>query len=249
MDIAKLYESIILRDILEYLTPGSIILFSLCLITEAAIRVLDIKFSIFSAISGGQFLVVVILFAIAYSFGQILTGMDYIWFRGKEISQANEALGGDPFLRKKIVLVVSQYMEVSEQEANEIINEAGSASTLRELTRSIIFSRSQSLYRDFVNRHSILSRFCKNMSLALTFLLFSIFISVVFSWKEIFAIFQKSPFVASVELILIIGLIVCSIYVFTKRSEKLRRIMAKHTFQILYADFINSKLTQSSTIN
>jgi hypothetical protein len=242
MDIAKLYESIILRDILEYLTPGSIILFSICLITEATLRVLGINFSIFNAIIGSQFLGTVVLVAIAYSFGQLLTGLDYIFFRGKEISQANDVLAKDSWLRSKIVIVVSQYMEVSEQEAEKIIDDIESASTLRELTRSIIFSRSQSLYRDFVNRHSILSRFCKNMALALTFSLFSILISVVFSWKEVSAIFQKSPLVVSIWLMLIIGLIVYSIKVFTNRSNKLRRVMTKHTFQILYADFVNSKL-------
>lgn len=80
MDIQKLYESIVLRDILEYLTPGSIILFSLSLITEIFLNVLGIDFSIFELISEGSFLRTVILIGLSYSIGHLLTGVDSAFF-------------------------------------------------------------------------------------------------------------------------------------------------------------------------
>jgi hypothetical protein len=43
MDLEKLYENIVLRDLLQYLTPGSVLLLGLCVFLEAVLKRLDAK--------------------------------------------------------------------------------------------------------------------------------------------------------------------------------------------------------------
>lgn len=85
------------------------------------------------------------------------------------------------------------------------------------------------------------------MAFALTALLLSIVIAISVTWKEVTAFYQVSPVAFIGVLIIIPVLLISAIVVFMNRSNRLRSIMIKHTFQILYTDFIESQLKPNET--
>jgi len=97
------------------------------------------------------------------------------------------------------------------------------------------------LYREFVNRHSIFSRLFKNISLALSFFLVSLITSSFISWKSLRPFFSTHLILAIFTSVLLIGFISTIIWLLNERSRKIRSTMIKHTFQILYADYIMSQ--------
>lgn len=241
MDIEKLYETVILRDILEYFTPGAIVVFSTGLLFESALRAIGAPTSLFQTIFQ-SFTSIIITSVICYAVGHVLTGIDYVVFRGKETTQAIEVLSKNKILYNNTLNTIADYMGIPAYEINDLLNEPQSATTIREISRGLIHARQQSLYRDFVSRHSIFSRFCQNMALALTFFLLATGISSLIAWPILAPFFLISPIVSISSMVILFLLTLFAIRIFSDRAVRLRKIMIKHTFQILYIDSIDTKL-------
>ena len=70
---------------------------------------------------------------------------------------ASEALK-EPWLRARIGAAVTREIQLSSAEADCLLDRG---TLLRELGRSVLHANANQLYREFVIRHSILSRFVK----------------------------------------------------------------------------------------
>lgn len=244
MDIDKFYDNIVLRDIVEYLTPGAIFLFSVVLLAEATLRGIGSNISPLNSMSTSGFLGFVIMGLAAYVFGHFITGL-YTWlFRDKESEQIVDVLRKDEVLRSQIIHTISDHLKIPEPQVQDMLKDPRKANEIRQIGRALIYHRMQPLYREFVGRLSILSRFHQNMTVSLTLLLISAIASIILDWREIENFTTISPFISTISLILIVTIIVLSILIFVDRSRRLRRNMIRYTFQVWLADSVISQLEQ-----
>ena len=242
MDLNKFYDTVVLRDILEYTLPGSIVVTGVMLIVGTILAQLGIGFSFFAYLSTIALWQILVLLAISYIIGHVLTAFDVIVLRDDENKVSGEVLQKNEWLKGKMEKVFAEYTRTTASEIKNLLSLK--SSTFREIGRAIIHSNQQELYREFVNRHSILSRLFKNMSIALTFLLMSLVTSSIIGWQSLLPIFSAhlllSVFASTVSVASLCGMI----WLFYVRSHRIRSTMIKHTFQILYADYIMSHLSK-----
>ena len=248
MDFGKLYENIVLRDILEYFVPGSIIVLSIAIVADSILNGLGVSYSFLANLSNLLLWQIVALILIAYSMGHLITAIEYkLRIIRKEEDKAKDGvknlLSEDNWLKTKLVKAVAEYTDTPEAEVENLLTaESKTAKTIRQIGRSIIHARRQQLYREFVSRHSILSRFFRNMSHALTFLLISLIISVVVIWNHISALFQAAPVLFVFSVILVVVVLIAMILLFAYRETKIRKTMIEHTYQIWCVDYMLSRI-------
>lgn len=240
MDIEKLYENIILRDLFQYLTPGSIFLVGLCIFLDAVLRRLDASLSVFAVLNGSTIGVVFALIS-AYAAGNLLTGICALLLRGGEKQRTVVVLEKNKWLAKQVEYLAKDYfqsLESGEAENSLILDDA----SLREIVRALIHHRMPLLNREFVVRHSILSRFCQNMAVALITLLIFVPLAAWVSWNELALKVQPAPVLVTFVVIFMLFLTILSIIIFWHRAGRLRDMMIKHTFQIWYTDYVELHL-------
>jgi hypothetical protein len=244
MDLAKFYDTVVLRDILEYTLPGSIVVASAMLISDTILAQVGIHYSFFANLANIPLWQIFVLVAISYLMGHILTAFDSQFFRGdrgEEEKQTREVILKNEWLKGKLVKVFAINTETETADIEKLIMQQPSqVKTLREIARAIIHKNQQELYREFVNRHSIFSRLFKNVSIALTIFLISLVISSIIGWKFLHPLFSAHLFLSIFTSILLVGLISAMIWLLNSRSRRIRSTMIEHTFQILYADYIMS---------
>ena len=237
MNFNQFYENIILRDVIEYFTPGAIFLAGLCLLIGSFIAKLGLSSSLFDLNNLNNFPLAGMAILIAYAFGHLLTGFSSMFFRKRENEQAIEVLKKDKWLKAQVVKVAAKYLKETESKTSELLEDPSMASTIREIGRTIIQHKMPALHKEFVVRLSILSRFCQNMSIAMCGVLISCFFAIAISWNEI----QKTIQLVQVEALITIALLFClsafGAYIFAQRAGHLRRNMIKFTFQIWYISF------------
>ncbi len=252
MNFEKLYENIILRDLIEYLTPGAIFVFSVCLISESLARALAVNISVFAIIKGST-LASIFVALVAYASGHFLTAVSTSRLRDAEQSGSLTSLIEDEFIRLHIIRAISSLMKISESDAAVALNQPESFSSIREIARTIIQERMQSAYREFVIRHSILSRFCQNMVIALSALLLSSVMSALIMLYRIWDIYKLAPryvvVIAGLSALIFLATIVYAIRLFLFRASRLRRTMIRHTFEIWYADSLMPSRKENLTGN
>jgi len=134
---------------------------------------------------------------------------------------------------------MSVQMRMPEEKCAELLDDENTAEVIREVSRSIIQNRAPKLYQEFVNRHSILSRFCQNM--AISIVVFSLSIALLLplfgaEWWDTLVGKTRGSCYAVVIAVLAIVVLVLSILRLQEMSLKLRRFMARHTFEIWYAE-------------
>jgi hypothetical protein len=240
MDLEKLYENIVLRDLFEYLTPGSVFLVGLCLFLQAVFRRFDVKLSVLDTMDGSIF-GLVLTFVLAYSAGHLLTGVHSLFFRKGEHKRTAEVLKNNKWLENQVEYLTNHYFQNAELGTAKDSHSL-KGDSLREMVRALVYHRMPLLNREYVVRHSILSRFCENMALALTTLLIFISLSALISWNEVLMKAQQAPVAAASVMIFLLALTILCIMIFLKRAHRLRNMMIKHTFQIWYVDYVESVL-------
>jgi hypothetical protein len=241
MDLEKLYENIVLRDLLQYLTPGSILLLGLCVFLETVLKRLDAKISLFRVLNGST-ISLILAFILAYLAGQMVAGACGLFLREDMKKPTTDVLNNNPGLMRNVGYLIKFYFQDIGFDDMENLSTPEGAASLREIVRTLIQYRMPSLNKEFVARHSILARFCQNMALALATLLIFILLSAWVSWSELSAKLQTAPALAISTAIFILLLIVLGIVICWHRSARLRDIMIKNTFQIWLADYIVSNL-------
>ena len=244
MDLDKFYDTVVLRDILEYTFPGSIVVASAMLVSDTILAQLGIKYSFYANLPTIPLWQILVLLAVSYLMGHILTAFDSHFFRSDENKQTGDVIQKSEWLKGKLVKVLAKYTETTNSDLEKLINKPSEISTLREIGRAIVHKNQQELYREFVNRHSIFSRLFKNISLALSFFLVSLVTSSIIGWKSLRPFFSTHLILAIFTSVLLVGLISIIIWLLNERSRKIRSTMIKHTFQILYADYIMSQFAK-----
>src|SRR5262245_11847808 len=135
MDIEKIYESVILRDLLEYLTPGAISLAGICLLIDAVSSGLGLGFSLFNKIHQGGMTSAVIIAPLAYIIGHHLTEVRYVVFGDKEAGKAIDVLSKNDLLKNQATQAVMEHLQMSEVDAIKLLESPKSAEAIREIGR------------------------------------------------------------------------------------------------------------------
>lgn len=119
MDVEKLYENIVLRDLFQYFTPGSVFLVGLCLFLDAVLRRLDTTFSVFGVLTGSA-MGVVFAFISAYAAGNLLAGVCAFLLREDETNQTFEILKSNEWMRKQVEHLTKYYFRNVESDEAEV---------------------------------------------------------------------------------------------------------------------------------
>jgi ABC-type multidrug transport system fused ATPase/permease subunit len=240
MDLEKLYENIILRDLFQYLTPGSLTLIGLCIFFESVLRKLGINISVYAALTG-SFLSLFMAFVLSYAAGHLLTSAHTLFLRKREQERTAEVLDKNNWLSERVNFLAKNYFHDAGLDGETVQSLTDDSETLREMVRALIYQRRPLLNREYVVRHSILSRFCQNMALALITLLVLVLLSAWVRWDEVMTRVRQAPLLAIFAGIFTLLITALSIAAFFKRADRLRRMMIKHTFQIWYTDYIETR--------
>jgi amino acid transporter len=240
MDFSQFYENVILRDTIEYFMPGLVFLSGVVLLLEAGVRRLQLGISILGSSHVNDFVVIFTAAVFAYVIGHLITGISGIFLRWGEDKHAFEVLEKDSWLKERLVQVIATYMEISENEASELLKDSKKASVMREIARFVMQHRMPILHKEYAARLSILSRFCQNMAVAIVWVLISIGCSTYILWEEIQRVTQPFPEVQYLGIALCL-LALAGAAIFYFRSRRIRAGMIKYTFQIWYIDFIERK--------
>jgi hypothetical protein len=155
--------------------------------------------------------------------------------RGKEKNRTVNVINDNEWFKKQIESIVSHYLQTSDSETSDLLNDPKGASLIRQIGRDYLHLRKSPLYREHLARLSIISRLCQNMAIVMIFWLLSICISVILLWDELLVVFSSVYIMLAIGL-LILFLIMLAIRVFLMRSVDLRRRLVKHTFQSWYLD-------------
>ena len=248
MNLSELYDNIVLRDLLQYVTPGFVFLLGPCLILESLARRFHLGISPFQFVhesgSVGLFLTLII----SYTMGHLLTGISALSpLRRREKEQVVETLNKSEELKAQITDIIMREMSIPDKaKATELLADAEKANMIREIGRSLIHKRLPELHREFVGRHSIFSRLCQNMAIAITSLLVAVFLSLWISWEKLTNIIQEARWMVGLAASYLLLISVVAIYVLINRSSRLRATMIKHTFQLWYVDSLDPREKESS---
>lgn len=234
MDVSEFYENIVLRDLLEYTVPGAVTIGGFGIVHEALSARLGLGTSIAALVHENFWPVLFLSLILSYVTGHILTSIHSWLFRGADRDLALKVLGEQPWLKSIVVKIISNEMELSNQEVLTLIDNKKTAEIMREIGRGIIQENLPKLHREYVGRHSILSRFCQNMVIAIYGVVISLSISIWLVFDRLCIIVQ-----GNVVAIVVVGVFVCAIVVLSilalhRRSARLRLSMARHTFEIWF---------------
>ena len=239
--LSQLYETVVLRDLLQYITPGLIALLGLNVVIEALVRKLGLGISVFEQVFAGNLPTLVLTLLLSYVFGILLTATNVRFLRGKDKDLSLKFFKSNQWLQSRISKVISSEMGLSEPEATGLLGSSETAETMREIGRSIVQHRLPALHREFVGRHSILSRFCQNLAIAIIILLVSIASSIVMWWNTLPIIVQPAPVATIVVVVALFVLGILSVRTLVRHAARLRDNMTKHTFEIWYVQYLESR--------
>lgn len=246
MDIEKLYESVILRDTLEYIIPGAIFLGGLICVSQAFLFSLGQGLILISFLYQGNIFLAITLVALSYLLGHLLTEIRSSYFDRSDRDYTLSIVNNDEIIQNSLKEILHTYLAIDKYQASENIDNTASLETIREIIRAFIYERQPKLHREFVGRHSILSRFSRNMAISLSIFFICLALSIIFAFEEIRLVVINFPFQTSVATVLITVFFITSIRLFNRRSVKLRKSMARHTFEILYNDYIINKIDNAN---
>jgi hypothetical protein len=283
MNLAEFYDHVVLRDLLEYTAPGTVVLVGVASAFDMA------NFALTSDLAVAHFAVthpwhsLVFLLFFGYVTGHILAAVHSRLFRDGEaklvsdVLETREEKANDGFcsrvfnaiadvlrLGKKasepaksqgsssvkdavhdntwLLSRVSNALEplgIPQSEAENFLKDKKTASIARELCRAVVQLHLPDLYREYVNRHSILSRFCQNMAIGIAIALSVLALAwVVYLCSRFWSGLTPRHFLVFVSGLIVIFGGVCSVCALWARAARLRRTMARHTFELFYLDHV-----------
>ncbi|MGC1378387.1 MAG: hypothetical protein WA821_19300 [Anaerolineales bacterium] len=234
MNFSQFYENIILRDVIEYFTPGFLFLAGIALLFVSLMNKMGIDISpIVQTASTFMTAILAVVVVIAYVLGHLIAGISDLFFRKYEDEQAIQVLTKDNWLKLQVAKMVSEYFGVPLAEANEMLADASTASSIREIARVVAQHRMPEIQKEFVIRLSILSRFCQNMAVVIWGIMLSSILVLIIELGNNLSI---QPLIAS--FLLALGIIIS--YIFLRRAGQLRFNMIRFTFQIWYVDYLET---------
>lgn len=241
MNLSEFYDHVVLRDLLEYTAPGSVALIGLASGLDIASFALssNLPVSHFATVHPWHSLIVLLFFG--YVLGHILTA---VRFGNDETNLVKSVLDEKKraWFTSSASDAVATNLRIPESELQEIWRNPEATSVIREMCRAVVQLRFPELYREYVNRHSILSRFLENLTIAIAISLLALLMGLgVVVWKS----YSSGTFTPPLNYVLIMGsgltvilAGIISMIALSKRSARLRLTMTRHTFELLYLDHI-----------
>ena len=239
MKLSEFYDHVVLRDLLEYTAPGIIVLVGAGAALEIANFAFGYGLKVTHFASAHPWQVLVFLVFFGYLLGHVLTAIHELFFRKRDRLLAKKVLKKNDWLASRASEAIAEHLNIQSAEARNLLEQEDTASVTRELGRAIVQSHLPDLYREYVNRHSILSRFCGNLALAIAVVLLALLASLgALVWYRIYTagtVDAHARLVSGVSAIVIVGGLL-SIWALGRRSGRLRQTMTRHTFELLYLD-------------
>jgi hypothetical protein len=172
--ISEFYETVILRDLLEYATPGMIALGGFGVALEALSVRLGMNPRLFERALHGNAVEWCLFLLGAYVLGHVLTSMRQELFETGEREMTSEVLNQKENEHLRIMakrFLVNRRMARDEADAESKLSDSNSAESIRETIRTTVKRELPETYSEFVGRHSVLSRFCHNVAMSLVCLM------------------------------------------------------------------------------
>lgn len=249
MNLSEFYDHVVLRDLLEYTAPGSVVIAGMASALDIANFALgyDLRVAHFVIAHPWHSLVGFLFFG--YVVGHILTGVHVLifrecklfgWLKEDDTPLITSTFDGTPWFVSRVADEIGKHLRIPPAEAeNLLLNDKKSAPVIRELVRGLVQVRLPDLYSEYVNRHSILSRFCQNMAIGIAIVLLALIaaLGALISIRCLSHVFGRVDWLVLVIVVILIfdGLI--SIVALWQRSRRLRRTMMKHTFELLCLEY------------
>ena len=194
MNLAEFYDHVVLRDLLEYTAPGSVVIAGCAFALDIANYALgfDLRAAHFVIAHPWHSLAFLLFFG--YLMGHILTAFRSSKVGSQEANLVSLALKDNEWFISRVSDAIAAQFRIPKAEARELLvqNKFGSkeskskeretkktAAIVRELGRAIVQLHLPDLYREYVNRHSILSRFCQNMAKGITLALLALITGLI----------------------------------------------------------------------
>ena len=231
MNFSQFYENIILRDVIEYFTPGFLLLAGVALLFASLINTSPI------VQNAGAFMTAILAVAvvISYALGHLIAGVSDLLFLKHEQNQAMDVLTKDKWLKTQVTKMVSEYFGVPLAEADQMLANASTVSSIREIVRVVTQHRMPEIQKEFVFRLSTISRFCQNMAVAIWGIMLSSPLALIIQWGNIQKTIRPEAYPIAVCLF-VLGIIGSRI--FLRRAGQLRFNMIRFTFHIWYVDYL-----------
>ena len=191
MNLAEFYDHVVLRDLLEYTAPGSVVIAGGAFALDIANFALGFDLRAAHFVIAHPWHSLVFLLFSGYVMGHILTAIHSWKFRSPETNLVSDALNNNEWFISRVSDVIAAQLRIPKTEARDLlvhkkfVNEVEerqhkkSAEIVRELGRAVVQLHLPDLYREYVNRHSILSRFCQNMAIGIVIALVALIAGLV----------------------------------------------------------------------
>lgn len=262
MNLSEFYDHVVLRDLLEYTAPGSVVVAG----GAGALDIVDFALSqdlrIAHFLTAHPWHALVFLLFSGYLVGHILTAIHGWLFRTPELNLVGDFFKNNSWLAARVSEAIASQLNIQPAEAENLLKNENTPSVIRELGRAVVQLHLPELYREYVNRHSILSRFCENMAIAIAVALLILTVglgTLMFirhspsqmlvdprEWLILMAgsLAPRDWLIIGTGSTIIIGGL-ASIAALWKRAARLRRTMTRHTFELLYLDHLGVPKTAS----
>jgi hypothetical protein len=264
VNLAEFYDHVVLRDLLEYTAPGSVVIAGGAFALDIANFALGFDLRAAHFVIAHPWHSLVFLLFSGYVMGHVLTAIHSWKFRSPETNLVSDALNNNEWFISGVADAIAAQLRIPKNDARNLLvpskkemNEDEErqhkkrAEIVRELGRAVVQMHLPDLYREYVNRHSILSRFCQNMAIGIAIALVALIAALVLLLCMRYSSARPSP---HDWLILSVGLVALiagrfSILALWKRSARLRVTMTKHTLELLYLDHLGVAKTSSQGLS
>jgi hypothetical protein len=275
MNLSEFYDHVVLRDLLEYTAPGIVVLIKTATGMELASYALTHGLMIVPFVVAHPWHGLIALLFFGYVIGHILTAVHGLISRealrseeasksGKDkprkplrifkfLKQEDTNLVADTFKQtswfaSRVSGLMRKQLNIQPADAEKLLlSDSKDSRIFREIIRGIVQLQVPELYREHVNRHSVVSRFCQNMAIAIVIVL----VAFALGWGTLML---SRPFDRLSWLALVVGLTLIfdgmiSVAALWKRAERLRRTMIRHTFELLCLGNSSGKKTPPAELS
>jgi len=243
MNLRQFYDTVIYRDLVHHILPGSIALLGVGVLGEAIIHRLGINASLLDIVLNSGWTGGILILGLAFMSGHALSTLFPAIQRRKQITLEYDTLASNTWLKQRVTIALAAYFDVPETQVQEWLENAGTVRVLREMGRQLAQENHPDLYQEFVGRYSVLSVFSLNMITALVWLLLSMTISGLISWDTIVQWSQvnsNSEFLIVLSVCVVAGVLLLA-RLYLQHAFWLRKYMIQHTFEIWCIDYFNKK--------
>ncbi len=243
MNLNQLYETIILRDVLQYTLPGSVFFTGFILLFEAISKRLNVGFSIIGSVFDFpefSLLFITVFAGISYIFGHILSGLALL-LPNSDKFYGFEVLNQSKLLRDRFALAASYYLEIPKKDVEKMIKDNTEANELANFAITFEHHAMDDVYKETIALFSILARFCQSTAISIIFLLVFMLIVTVVEWRDVVVFAGANSPLLIMFSVLTVLFSVYIVKILFDRANRFRRSRFTAAIKLLYVLYKEEK--------